>query len=280
MADMRSSIVITVFSTASGIGKTFLATNIAAELAHHGHSVCLLDLDLQFGDVCNYLKLEPQLTIADAQLALERSPDQFRADHFLTTFRHGNTSFAIIPPPRTLLESYSIQSGTLEQLVVALNHFDFIIFDTPKIFSDLILTALDLSTIITFLCVADFVPAIKNLKTGYDTLHRFSYEDNRIRLVQNRSDSQKLILTEDVEQVLGKQFYYNLPNDFMSAKRSIERGYPLVLDSGSNPLADSLKLLVGQLTNRETTSTVEPEPETQSGGGIISWFKGLFGGRG
>ena len=276
MTDMRSSIVLTVFSTASGIGKTVVAINIAAELARQGNSVCLIDMDLQFGDVCNYLKLTPNATLYDAQLALERDPDRFRAEDFLLTYKHGNTSFAVLPPPDTFVESYNIQAETVERLVAALNHFEFIVFDTPKIFSELNLTVLDVSTIITFLCVADFVPAIKNLKTGFDTLHRFNYEDNKIRLVQNRSDSQKLILTEDVEKVLGKQFYFNLPNDYMSAKRSIENGCPLVLDNNSTALADSLRELVARYTNRNVAPV---EPENKSDDGIFSWFKGLFGGR-
>ena len=274
MADMRSSIVLTVFSTASGIGKTLVAINIAAELARQGNSVCLLDLDLQFGDVCNYLQLTPTRTISDAQAALERSTEKFRAEDFLLTYKRGRTTFQVMAPPATLLESYNIQSATIERLVNALNHFDFIVFDTPKIFSELNLTVLDVSTIITFLCVADFVPAIKNLKTGFDTLHRFNYEDNKIRLVQNRSDSQKLILTDDVETVLGRQFYYNLPNDYMSARRSIERGCPLVLDDNPTPLANGLRDLVNRYLNRN----VAVEPEKKSGG-ILSWVKGFFGGR-
>ena len=276
MTDMRSSIVITVFSTASGIGKTFLAINIAAELARQGDSVCLVDMDLQFGDVCNYLKLTPKATLYDAQLALAQPSRRFRAEDYLLTYTHGKTSFAVLPPPQSLLESYNIQSTTVERLVTELNHFDFIVFDTPKIFSELNLTVLDVSTIITFLCVADFVPAIKNLKTGYDTLHRFNYEDNKIRLVQNRSDSQKLILTEDVETVLGKQFYYNLPNDYMSAKRSIESGCPLVLDNNSTELSNSLRELVARYVNRNVQML---EPEEKSGGGFFSWVKGIFGGQ-
>ena len=274
MADMRSSIVLTVFSTASGIGKTFLAINIAAELARLNHSVCLLDLDLQFGDVCNYLRLTPTRTISDAQAALDR--DRFRAEDFLLTYTRGRTSFQVLAPPATLLESYNIQSTTIERLVTALNRFDFIVFDTPKIFSELNLTVLDVSTIITFLCVADFVPAIKNLKTGFDTLHRFNYEDNKIRPVQNRSDSQKLIMTTDVETVLGRQFYYNLPNDYASARRSIERGCPLVLEENSTALSESLRELVARYINRKTGAAFEPEKPS---GGFFSWVKGIFGGR-
>lgn len=275
MADMRSSIVITVFSTASGIGKTFVAINIAAELARLGHSVCLLDLDLQFGDVCNYLQLSPAQTISDVQSTLERNQSTFRAEDFLIEYKNAGVNFFILPPPQTVLESYNIQSATVERLVGDLNGFEFIIIDTPKIFSDLLLTALDLSTIITFLCVADFVPAIKNLKVGYDTLRRFNYDENKIRLVQNRSDSQKLILTEDVEEVLGKKFYFNLPNDYALARHSIDAGRPLVLDGNSAALSIALKQLVAQYINRNAAA-VEPE---KNDAGFFSWVKGFFGRR-
>lgn len=274
MADMRSSIVITVFSTASSIGKTFLAINIAAELARQGRSVCLIDLDLQFGDVCNYLQLNPTQTISDAQSTLERTPSTFRAEDFLIEYKNAGVKFSILPPPPTVLESYNIQSATLDRLVNDLNGFEFIIIDTPKIFSDLLLTALDLSTIITFLCVADFVPAIKNLKVGYETLRRFNYDENKIRLVQNRSDSQKLILTEDVEEVLGKKFYFNLPNDYASARNSIDAGRPLVLDGNSTALSIALKQLVDRYITRNAATV-----EAANDGGFFSWFKGFFGGR-
>ena len=271
MAEMRSSVVITVFSTVSGVGKTIVAINMAAELARLGHSVCLMDLDLQFGDVCNYLRLVPAMTISDAQFSLNRSPETFQADSFLTVYKRGNVSFSILAPPRTLNEVYGIQANIIERMVADLNRFDFIIFDTSKVFNELNLVVLDLSTIITFLCIADFVPAIKNLKVGYDTLYRFNYDENKIRLIQNRSDSQKLILTEDVEGVLGRQFYHNLPNDFLSAKNSIETGCPLVLSGLSNELSESLKVLVAKYTNRYT----EPEEQEEETGFFAS-LKKLF----
>ena len=60
----RSSVIISVFSTTPGIGKTIVAINLAAGLAHEGYRVCLADLDLQFGDVLNYLKLNSVNTVA------------------------------------------------------------------------------------------------------------------------------------------------------------------------------------------------------------------------
>src|SRR5919199_2523211 len=59
--------IITVFSAKGGCGKTTLATNMAAALADKGRrEVCLVDLDLAFGDVAIALQLFPAHTIADA----------------------------------------------------------------------------------------------------------------------------------------------------------------------------------------------------------------------
>lgn len=55
-----NGIVITFFSTASAVGKTLVACNMASELAREGYRVCLADFDLQFGDVCHFLKLQPE----------------------------------------------------------------------------------------------------------------------------------------------------------------------------------------------------------------------------
>ena len=269
MAEMRRRKFITVFSTTSGVGKTFVAVNMAAELARLGYSVCLIDLDLQFGDVCNYLKLSPILTIANAQFALINSPETFEVDSFLTNYTYNKVSFSVLAPTKTLTESYDIQPSIVERIVGKLDYFDYIICDTAKKLDKLTFSILDLSDIITFMCIVDFVPAIKNLKIGYDTLYKLDYDDYKIRFIQNRSDSQTLITTEDVEGVLDRPFYHNLPNDYLSAKRSIENGCPLVLSDPTNALSESLKVLAAKYTD----NYVEPKAVEEETGFFASLMK-------
>ncbi len=57
--------LVTVFSAKGGCGKTTTATNLAAAFAKAGKWVCLVDLDLAFGDVGIALQLFPERNVAN-----------------------------------------------------------------------------------------------------------------------------------------------------------------------------------------------------------------------
>ncbi|MBW3591711.1 MAG: hypothetical protein KY393_07685, partial [Actinobacteria bacterium] len=66
-ANTKSARVFTVASASGGCGKTFYATNLAWFLHKWlGKRVCIVDLDLQFGEVSTALRLRPKYTIFDA----------------------------------------------------------------------------------------------------------------------------------------------------------------------------------------------------------------------
>ena len=263
----KSSVIISVFSTTPGIGKTIVAINLAAGLAKEGYKVCLADLDLQFGDVLNYLKLTSAHTVAGAQRALLDNPANFRLSDFLIEYRHDeDLHFSILPAPLYIFDAYQTDVQIITDIINRMNYFDFIVLDLNSAFSALNLAMLDLSTVINFIGVIDFLPALKNYKVGYDTLIRFEYEESKIRLIENRSDSQKLIEGKDVERLLGEPFYHKLPNDFPAVNKSINTGQPLMYAAPDSRLTKSFYELVGRYTNRQVTAIPEIQPTVKSGG--------------
>ena len=271
MAEERSSIIISVFSTTPGIGKTITAINLSAGLAKEGYRVCLADLDLQFGDVLNYLKLSTTKSIAKAQRAIDFDADSFHVKNFLISYKHEDLKFSVMPPPQYLYDAYQADVANIENIIKQLTYFDFVVLDLSSAFSTLNLAMLDISTIINFVGVIDFLPALKNYKVGYDTLIRFEYEESKIRLVENRSDSQKLIKGNDVERLLGEPFYHRLPNDFRSVSKSINEGVPLMFAAPDSKLTKSFWELTGKYTNRPTVATVHHDSTPQQG-----FFKKLY----
>ena len=213
--DKISGVVITFFSTASAVGKTLISINMAAELARQGYRVCLADFDLQFGDVANYLQMQGSTTVYNAGQRLAENSD-YPLEELASVCTYNDVSFGVLAAPEELSQAYNFTADTAERIVNRLRmHYDYVIIDTTSMFSVLNLTLLDLSTIITFLGVVDFIPTIKNMKIGNETLQSLNYDSNKIRLVLNRSDSAtQLSIREVEEKTLGSSFYHVLSNDF------------------------------------------------------------------
>ena len=251
-----NGVVISFFSTASSVGKTLISINMAAELARQGARV---DYDLQFGDVCNYLQLEPEQTLMDAQRSLQLMGSSFDVRECLTPYSCRNVMFAVLAAPRKLEESYNIETSVAQKVIEHLQGlFDYVIVDTTSMFSELNLMLLDISTIVTYLGVVDFLPTIKNMKIGSDTLRTLGYADKKIRLVLNRSNAKTRIGIEDVQKLLKQEFYYVIPNDFQAASQSIIDGKPLVLEHQDIALSDAIRGLVGLYSNRSLGGVEEP----------------------
>ncbi len=254
-----NGVVISFFSTASSVGKTLISINMAAELARQGARVVLVDYDLQFGDVCNYLQLEPEQTLMDAQRSIQLTGSSFDVRECLTPYSCRNVMFAVLAAPRKLEESYNIETSVAQKVIEHLQGlFDYVIVDTTSMFSELNLMLLDISTIVTYLGVVDFLPTIKNMKIGSDTLRTLGYADKKIRLVLNRSNAKTRIGIEDVQKLLKQEFYYVIPNDFQAASQSIIDGKPLVLEHQDIALSDAIRGLVGLYSNRSLGGVEEP----------------------
>ena len=265
---------MTVFSTASAVGKTMLSINMSAELARMGYEVCLLDLDVQFGDVANYLHLSPEKTIFDAQEALRQNPDNFLPGQFLTTYKYHEVAFQTFTAPSRMEEAYNLSTEAICQIIkVMQRHFDYVVLDTASAFSELNLAVMDMSTIVTFVGIVDFIPTIKNMKIGTDTLKNLNYDKNKIRLVLNRSNAKTRISIDDVERLLGEEFYHILPNDFKAASQSIKEGIPLVLRQVNTELSEALRDLVIRYTNQGGLETAEKDSQ----GAENSWLSRIFG---
>ena len=272
-----NGVVMTFFSTASAVGKTLISCNMASELARQGRRVCLIDFDLQFGDVCNYLQLLPENTMTDVQKALTVQGNACQVEEFLTPYEYNDTVFYVLAAPKKLEEAYNIKKDYAVQAVKQLQaKFDYVIVDTTSMFSVLNLALLDLSTIVTFLGIVDFIPTIKNMKIGSDTLNDLNYDKNKIRLVLNRSNAKTRISIDDVEKLLGEKFYHILPNDFRAASQSIKEGIPLVLKNDTTAISEALCDLVARYTNSGGYNETDKADMVDDVSGDGSWLHRLF----
>ncbi len=195
----RHGRIVTVFSAKGGCGKTTLATNLGVVLAERGQrEVCIVDLDLAFGDVAVALGLRPVRTIADA-VPLADSIDGPTLSSLLTVHS---------PGVRTL--AAPLEPGLAEQIPTDLvtrvlgllrEQFDYVVVDTPPAFTDHVLAIFDQTDVLALIATLD-IPALKNLNLTLETLQLLNYPRERWRVVINRSDSKVGLLLSEVEKSL------------------------------------------------------------------------------
>lgn len=234
--------VITVFSAKGGCGKTTLSTNLAATLADGGkRQVCLVDLDLAFGDVSIALQLFPAHTISDA-VPLADTLDESGLRALLT--QHSPGLFALSAPLEPGQAEHISASLVGDLLTILRDHFDFVVIDTPPAFTDHVLAAFDISDIVALLATLD-IPAVKNLKLSLETLELLNYPKEKWRVVLNRADSKVGLDVGEVAKTLHLTIAAQIPSS-RAVPASINRGVPIALDEPQHAVSQAIRLFAEQ----------------------------------
>jgi pilus assembly protein CpaE len=205
----RRGRTVTVFAAKGGCGKTTVATNLAAELSTDGSTrVCLLDLDLEFGDVAIALQLIPERTLVDL-LPMIGSMDEHGVRSVITSV--GPCLDAVLAPIRPADASH-VPAAVVPELLGVLNRmYDLVVIDTPPSMNENVLSAFDLSETAVLLATLD-VPALKNLKLSLDTLDMLGYPKDSRLIVLNRADSRSGLELADVEKTIQTSVTVQVPS--------------------------------------------------------------------
>lgn len=229
--------LVTVFSAKGGAGKTTVSTNLAAALADNGRrNVCLVDLDLAFGDVAIALQLFPAHTLSDAVPLMDQL-DEAAVSALLTPHSPGLTTLVAPVEPGA---ADAIPAQLVGRVLHVLRQlFQFVVVDTPPAFTDHVLAAFDESDYVALLATLD-IPALKNLKLTLETLDLLNYPRDKWRIVLNRADSKVGLQLGEVEKTLRVPIAVQIPSS-RSVPASINRGVPIVLDEPGHPVSMAIR---------------------------------------
>lgn len=218
--------VLTVFSTKGGVGKSMLSTNLAVALAKiTGKRVAMLDLDLEFGDVGIMLGLKPQHTLYDAVQAFDRLDPEM----LLGLMQDHDSGVKVMLAPVRPEDAEAISAARIAHVLKMMREtFDYVVVDTSPSFSDAVLAALDRSDSIFVITTMD-VASIKNTRISMQKLRQLGFENGRVNLVLNRSDSKVLLEPAEVERALGDRIVAHIPSD-RCVPRAVNKGVPVITD--------------------------------------------------
>jgi pilus assembly protein CpaE len=244
--------VFTVASSSGGCGKTFYATNLACYLAAQtGQRVCLVDLDLQFGEVSTALHLRPRFTISDL---LSREPvDEDDLDEHVEEFlEEHELGFSVLAAPFSPADADMIAPKDVYKVMASLRrHFDYIVVDTPAQLSEIVLAAFDHSTRVLCMVTLD-LPSIRNMRVFLTTLEKLRIESQTIGVVLNKVEDDIGIDISDVQEVLDNKIVSVLPYS-RDVMKSINKGRPALVSAANSEIGKKLAGGMQQFLSDEMT---------------------------
>ena len=240
---------ITIFSNKGGVGKTFIAVNLAAALALQGKRILLVDLDFQAGhDMARMLNLVPRHALVDIIPQIQKDTDPNVIKKFVISHSSG---LDFIPAVMQVKQIGHITPDNIKPFFIkAMAVYDFIIIDAGKSFSETLITALDCSQAI-FLVVTPDVLAVYQIKWCIDLLQSLHFPLKMVRLILNRAESRGGVAWQEVRDTLGCEIISRVPSEGHVVGMALNRGVPCVVDSPKSKVAESFIKLAQDILKRD-----------------------------
>jgi pilus assembly protein CpaE len=252
----ETSRVITLFSPKGGVGKTVLATNMAAMYAKRlKKRTLLIDLDLQFGDAAIMLSADPRTTILD----LVMSHGDLDADKLSGFVTHHESGLHVLPAPLRPEDADLVTEDRLASVLAAAKQaYDIVIIDTAPNFTSTVLTALDKTD--ELLLVASLeATSLKSVKVCIQTLEMLHFPLDRCHIVLNRADTRVGLRKDQVEAALGKSIRFGVPSN-KAVPSAINRGVPVVMTEPKSDVTRAIRELCVAISPEAVVLDAAPAP--------------------
>ncbi len=252
----RRGEVIAVLGSKGGIGRTFIATNLAVLLAQQSErEVVLVDADLMRGDVAVLLNLAPHRSWADVARLPLGGADSEVLRGLLT--RHAS-GIRVLLAPGSLEEAERVEASSVGEVLMELRRFaDYVVVDTPGGYDDVTLACADAANTLVWVLSLEMT-AIKDTKQFLELAGRLGYQEKRSIFVLNHVGAAAGLQPSEVEETLRVSIPIRLPSDPAAVLRSINEGTPLAWTQRHHRIVSELERLVRSLEDVDEAENAAP----------------------
>jgi pilus assembly protein CpaE len=257
--------VTTVVSATGGCGKTFLATNLgyffqnqlgqaAKDPGRPPGRTCLLDFDLQFGELSTALRLKPKYTVAD--LVTHNGDNEDLGSRLEELLERHDSGVHVLAAPDEPAQADVIDADDVARVIeAARDRFEHVVIDTSAALSEATLVALDHADEIYVLATLD-LPSVRTLGLLLSTFQQLKVPSERAKLVLNKVEPDVGIDVDRMTKYFPQGFSMVIPYG-RDVNRSLNMGQPVLAYA---PRGDVSKALMAGLSGGSTPgSGAEPE---------------------
>jgi len=152
----------------------------------------------------------------------------------------------VLLAPKRPDQAEGIEASDIKTLLNWLKtKYDYVMVDLGTNYSEVTLSALDLSDEIFFVSTPDML-SIKNTRLGLDVMRSLDYDFDKVNLVLNRWTGKEKIKDADISRALGVEISAKVSDERKHMLEMINRGDPIAAEKrmkGSKFMKDMLKLM-------------------------------------
>ena len=250
--------VVTIMSPKGGAGKTMTTVNVALSLTQWNDParVVVLDADLQFGDVCISLQVDPKHTIVDAARDVDKL-DEPLLESLLA--RHTSGMRVLSAPLEPSLADEVSTQVVVKTIGMLKRMFDYIVIDTAPFLDEPVLSILERSDVVLLVVDMD-LPSVKNAKLALDTLRLIKFPFEKIKLVLNRVNSKARLDIDELERSLGLEVQAAVSSDKL-VPRAVNEGEPVVSLYPRSRVARDLRAVARLVVDGEVEEPIAEEED-------------------
>ncbi|MGC1503923.1 MAG: AAA family ATPase [Sulfitobacter sp.] len=247
----KDGAMIVVHGLAGGTGATTMAVNLAWELANvdkkNPPSVCLLDLDLQFGAVATFLDL-PRREVVYEMLSETENMDEEIFGQALLTYED---RLQVLTAPTDMLPLDLITAEDVTRVLdMARNQFDYVIVDMPSTLVQWSETVLNMSHIY-FATIELDMRCAQNTLRFKRALQSEELPVEKLRYVLNRApkftDLNAKGRVKRMAESLSISIDLQLPDGGKPITQANDHGMPLAASAPKSPLRKELMKLAASI---------------------------------
>jgi pilus assembly protein CpaE len=249
--------VIALVGAAGGVGCTSLALNLAVAIQREDPApVALADLDLITGQIAAWLEIEPETSLLELTQAVTRlDPMLLRR----AMIRHEGTGLNILPGLHRISDSEHLDPEALARLLALVKScHKALVLDLSKGLQTTDFVGLSLADDILMVVELEML----GLHSALRLMSLFREHEelaSKVRLVLNRAGSKASEMRiRKVEETLGLEFSFQVPNAFRAFHQARSAGLPLPPESGGTGPMQALTMMARQLVPPSDEALIEP----------------------
>lgn len=245
--------LIAIVSAKGGSGSSFLSVNLAHIMAAELHfRVALLDLDMQFGTLGQYLDLRTEHGLLGA-LDMADHLDAVALDAYMA--KHESGLALLGPLHEEIVLTRDIPLDRFRQLLdLSKESYSYTIADLPRQIDDVSAAVYERAERAMIVVQQDLANIRDASRLRKILTSQLAVPEERVMVVVNRYDKSNPVELDDICKSLGveKDNVMLVPNHYRDVAESVNMGIPMLEHARNSSVTTGLLNLASRISGRET----------------------------